>query len=201
MKTYLKYLAVAGGLAIAALLLPDIGPLDAWAQTAPAVGETTTVTTTAPPLTDTQVNITTVRDGLIVLGGTILTGILSAVGMAVRAFFASKYDLNKTTLDEKFQGIYDLAAKRAIAYAESVAKEKVPEKFETNSAFVKMAAEYLMSHWPDVVAHTGMTSDQVRDTIISRLPTPTAKEADQLALVKAGAAAPASVAVAVVPKA
>lgn len=193
---YLKYMVVAGGLAIAALALHMTGISLAFAQDA---GTSTTITTTAPPLTDTQINIATAKDSLILLAGTILTGVLGWVGIAVRAFFASKYDLNKTTLDEKFQSIYDVAAKRAIAYAESIAKEKVPDKVDVHSEFVKIAAEYLLTHWPDVISHTGMTAEQVRDTIISRLPTPTAKEADQLALVKAGAALPVSVAVAASP--
>jgi len=204
MKTYLKYvkyLAIVGGLAIAAFLLPDIGPIDAWAQTTTPADVTTTVTTTAPPLTDTQVNIATIRDTLVVIGGTVLTAILSWIGIAVRAYFASKRDLDKTTLDEKFQAIFDVAAKRGIAYSETFLKEKIPDTIDPKSVFVKTAADYIINHWPDIVKATGMTEQNVMDAVISRLPSPTGKEADQLALIKAGAAAPATIAVAAAPKA
>lgn len=186
MKKYLKYLAIAGGLALFAIGLPEL----ALAQDA-----VTTVTTTTPPLTDTQVNISNVKESIIVFGGTVLTAILGWIGLAVRAMIAKKYDLDKTTLDEKLQAIFDVAAKRGIAFAETTLKQKVPDTIDAKNEFVKMAADYVIGHWPDIVSFTGMSEKNVRDAIISRLPSPTAKEADQLALVKAGAAAPVSVAI------
>lgn len=195
MKKYLTYAAAAGGLALFAFGLDATGIPAALAQ------ESTTITTTAPPLTDTQVNISTIKETLIVLGGTILTAILGWIGIAVRAMISKKYDLDKTTLDEKLQAIFDVAAKRGIAFAETSLKEKIPDTVDAKSVFVKTAADYVIGHWPDIVAFTGMSEKNVQDAIISRLPSPTAKEADQLALVKAGAAAPASVAVAAAPKA
>jgi hypothetical protein len=146
-----------------------------------------TVTPIATP--DTSFDLSEIKGSVITILGSVMSAVAIWIGITVRSWIGAKYNLDKTTLDEKLQAIFDVAAKRGIAFAETTLNEKIPSKVDINSVFVKTAADYLSSHWPDIVKKTGMTPQGVEDAIVSRLPSPTGKEADTLALVKAGAAA------------
>lgn len=178
-KKFANYFAIIGMVALTAVAVHYTGIPDAIAQTPVAVPSPT------------EFDIATIKSSAISILAAVLLAVSSWVGITVRTLVAKKIDLDKTTLDEKVQAIYDLAAKRAISYTETFLNEKIPEKLDPKSVFVKTAAEYLKAGWPDVVKYTGMTQERLENSIIARLPSPTGKEADALAMAKAGATVPA----------
>lgn len=143
-----------------------------------------------PMPTPGQVDLSPIRDSLVQLAGAALTGLALWIGWYVKNLVASKVDLSNTMLDEQIQQMYNEAAMRAIAYAETFLKEKVPTKIDVNNEFVAVAAEYLIKFWPDLVKKAGLTPEMVKKTIVSRLPSPSADKADDVALAKAGTSAP-----------
>lgn len=146
---------------------------------------------TAPSTT--IVDLSPVRDTIISIIGVVLTGIVTWVGIAIRGFFASKIDLSKTQLDEQIQQMFNEAAARSIAYAESIAGKVVPGKVDVKNEFVAVAAGYLLKMWPELTQ--GMSAEKIRDAIIARLPSgPLTEKADAIVEAKASAgvtAAPA----------
>lgn len=126
------------------------------------------------PITDTVVSVVML----------VLTGIVTWVGVAIRGWFASKIDLSKTQLDEQVQQMFNEAAARSIAYAESVVKGVVPKSIDVKSEFVAVAAGYLLKMWPELTK--GMSAEKIRDAIVARLPSGAATEkADAIVLAKA----------------
>lgn len=134
----------------------------------------------------TEVNVTPITESLLAILAAVLTGVATWIGVLAKAWIATKIDLSKTDLDEKLQQRYNQAALRGIAYAESVIKGKIPDTVDTRNEFVKVAADYVIQYWPELVERFGLTPENVRDTIISRLPSPTSDKADAAAAVAVG---------------
>lgn len=137
-----------------------------------------------------QIDLSPVWQSGIALVGSALSGIAIWIGWYVKNLVASKVDLSQTQLDEQIQQMYNEAAQRAIAYAETFLQQKAPTKVNVGNEFVATAAEYLIKFWPDLVKKAGLTPEKVKETIVSRLPSDAAEKAEDITLAKAGTASP-----------
>lgn len=137
-----------------------------------------------------QIDLSPVWQSGIALVGSALSGIAIWIGWYVKNLIASKVDLSQTQLDEQIQQMYNEAAQRAIAYAETFLQQKAPSKVNVGNEFVATAAEYLIKFWPDLVKKAGLTPEKVKETIVSRLPSDAADKAEEITLAKAGTTAP-----------
>lgn len=118
---------------------------------------------------------------------TILTALATWIGWYVKNWVAKKVDLSQTQLDEQIQQMYNEAAARSIAYAESIVKGTIPKTVDIDNEYVSVAAGYLMKFWPDLVKQIGLTPESVKKTILARLPSGAMTEkADAIVLAKAG---------------
>jgi len=142
------------------------------------------------PAPDTTVDFTPIVNGVVATAGAALLALATWIGWYVKNWVASKVDLSTTQLDEQLQQMYNEAAARSIAYAESAVKGVVPKEVDVRSAFVATAAEYLLKFWPDLVGKLGLTPEKIRDTIIARLPSGVMTEkADAIVVAKAAGSA------------
>jgi hypothetical protein len=135
------------------------------------------------------VDISPITNSLIQLGAAALTALALWIGWYVKNLIASRAAFANTQIAEQLQQMYNEAALRSIAYAETVVKGAVPKTVDTDHQFVATAADYLVKFWPDLVGKLDLTPERVKETILARLPSGemTAK-AD--AIVEAKAAAP-----------
>src|SRR5882672_6720600 len=104
--------------------------------------------------TDNSVDFSPILNEVIKAAGVLATGVLMWAGIALKSWLASKSTLANSQLAESLQARYNEAAARAIAYAESKIKEKMPAgEVQIDNPFVRTAAEYLVKFWPDLTAH------------------------------------------------
>jgi len=144
--------------------------------------------TTAP---STAIDISPISSALVNIIGVVLTGLVTWIGWYVKNLISSKVDLSKTQLDEQLQQMFNEAAARSIAYAETVVEGAVPKSVDVNSVFVATAAKYLMDKWPDLVKKVGLSPEAIRDTILARLPSgPATAKVDAIVLAKAAGSSP-----------
>lgn len=137
----------------------------------------------------TSIDLSPIIDSLVAIVGAVLSALAIWIGWYVKNWIAQRVDLTKTQLDEQLQQMYNEAAARAIAYAETVIKGAAPKEVETDNVFVATAAEYLIKFWPDLVKKMELTPARVEETIIARLPSGKMTEKAD-AIVEAKAAAP-----------
>lgn len=141
---------------------------------------------------DTNIDFSPVVENIIAIVGAALSALAMWIGWYVKNWVAQRVDLTNTQLDEQLQQMYNEAAARAIAYAESVVKGAVPKEIDVKNIFVATAAEYVLKFWPDLVKRVGLTPEMVKSTIIARLPSgPATEKADAIVQGKAEAAKPA----------
>lgn len=148
-----------------------------------------------PAAAQTTVDLSPITESLISIMGAVLTVVAGWVGWYLKNLIASKVDLSNTQLDEQLQQMFNEAAARSIAYAETVVKGTVPKNIDVKNEFVKVAADYLVKFWPDLVKKVGLTPEKVKDTILARLPSGEMTEkADAIVVAKAGGPAAAEAA-------
>lgn len=143
----------------------------------------------------TTVDLSPITESLISILGTILTGVVAWIGWYVKNLVASKVNLANTQLDEQLQQMFNEAAARSIAYAETVVKGAVPKNIDVKNEFVKTAADYLIKFWPELIQKVGLTPEKIKETILARLPSGEMTEkADAIVVAKAGGPAAAEAA-------
>ena len=138
--------------------------------------------------TNTTVDFTPVWQSAVSIAAAVLSALALWVGVWLKSWLQAKTGLVDTALADKLQQMYNEAALRGIAYAESVVDKNAPKSVDVGSPLVKTAADYVIRFWPELVGKLGLTPEDIQDTIVARLPTPTAKRADEQAAANAGAA-------------
>lgn len=137
------------------------------------------------------VDFTPIANQLILAIGAIIAALAAWLVQRLVVWIGTKTDLTKTQLDEQLQQSFNEAVLRGIAWAEAQAQKKTGSiaKMEVGGPFVSLAANYVASHWPDLVKRSGLTTDSIVKAIESRL-TPASEAADDLAKAKAAAPKP-----------
>lgn len=135
------------------------------------------------------IDLNPIIEQLIGLISAILLALSAWIGILIRAWVAQKIQMNRVSYQEQLQSMYNEAAQRSMAYAESVVPGGVPKKGAKSDAFVKAATTYLVKFWPEVVDRMGLDESRVQQTIIARLPSgEETVKADAIAIAKAGGA-------------
>ncbi|MGD9726051.1 MAG: hypothetical protein AB7L09_21250 [Nitrospira sp.] len=149
---------------------------------------------TAPVLAQatvsTEIDVSPITTELIKILAAALSAVAIWIGWYIKDWVGKKVDLTNTQLDEALQQQYNEIVLRGIAYAETVAGDKLPKTVDAGNPFVKTAGDYILKFWPDLVKKLNLTPEKVRETILSRLPSPTAEKADELAVAKASGTPP-----------
>lgn len=136
---------------------------------------------------NTSIDLTPLVRELMPYISVILMAILSWLAYVIKNWVGSKIDLSKTQLDDQLQQMFNEAALRSIAYAETMIEGAVPKTVDGKSVFIKTAADYVILHWPDLVKKTGLTPMKIEQAIAARLPSGKMTEkADAVVLAKAG---------------
>lgn len=99
----------------------------------------------------------------------ILATILSVVGGFLIAWLQKRIGVENQQIDQFVREYLNTALERAVDYASVQLRESGTVSIETNSAFVKMAADYVLQHVPDAVAYFGISEVQLKELVIARL--------------------------------
>lgn len=113
----------------------------------------------------------------------LLTGVLIWAGAAARAWLATRTTLANSEIADALQRRFNEAVARSMGYAETYLKTHIDladGKAVINNEFVREAADYLKTNWPDMTKDMGL--DKLTKAIIARLPTgPLTENAEILA--------------------
>lgn len=119
----------------------------------------------------------------------LLSALAIWIGFTIKTWIGTKIDLSKTQVDDQLLAQYNSAVLKGISFAETALGQKASGvKIDTKDGgqFIKVAAEYVMKGWPDLMKHYGLAEARVEETVVARLPSETTKRSDALAEAAAG---------------
>lgn len=137
---------------------------------------------------DTTVDISPILQWAVGFGAAVLTILGGILLNSLRAYLDKKFALKDSELTDALQVQFDMALKKGIAYAESKLDLEAAKigKLETGNVFIKTAGDYVVKHWPELLAKLDLKPEKVAEIVIRAMPSPTSTEVDALTIAKAG---------------
>jgi hypothetical protein len=156
-----------GAALVVACLVAPVFPSPGWPCCSVALADT--LSAQALVAAPTQVALTDLLTGLATVAIGIFAVVLRGVGKAVVAWFEAR---TKIQVDDSLRGLLHELCQRGLEYAMAVSERKLRDAqltVDAHNVIVAEAANYVLAHAPDALAHFGLDRDGVIRMVTARL--------------------------------